>query len=117
MKTRHLLLIFLVFATTTLSACSRAWWLPRPHKIDVQQGNLLSVEEINQVKVGMSRNEVANLLGQPITSNGIDPDRWDYIYSLNRAGETPNVTRLSLDFQDDVVANLETDGFDADDEE
>jgi len=91
MKTRHLLLIFLVFATTTLSACSRAWWLPRPHKIDVQQG--------------------------PITSNGIDPDRWDYIYSLNRAGETPNVTRLSLDFQDDVVANLETDGFDADDEE
>ena len=65
----------------------------------------------------MSRNDVVSLLGRPITSNDIDPNRWDYIYSLNRSGEKPEVTRLSLDFQNDVVASLETDGLDEPEEE
>ncbi len=110
MKARHLLLIALIPALTALSACG-TWWLPRPHKIDIQQGNLLSSDTISQIKIGMSKGEVIGLLGTPLTSNQINPDRWEYIFSLNRSGEEPNVKRLSLQFQDDVVANLEKDGF------
>lgn len=111
MKIRTLVLFVLVTALTTLTACG-AWWLPRPHKIDIQQGNLLSTEKVKLVKIGMSKTEVTRILGRPITSNQIDDNRWDYIFSFNRSGEDPRVKRLSLDFQDDVVANLETDGLD-----
>ncbi len=110
MKARHLLLIALIPAFTALSACG-TWWLPRPHKIDIQQGNLLSSDTISQIKVGMSKGEVVSLLGVPLTTNQINPDRWEYIYSLNRSGEDPEVRRLSLQFQGEVVADLEKDGF------
>ena len=110
MKAKHFLLIALIPALFSLTACG-AWWLPRPHKIDIQQGNLISEELIDQVKVGMSREQVIGLLGRPLTTNQLNPNRWDYIFSINRSGETPEVKRLSLEFDNEVVANLETDGF------
>lgn len=109
MKASQLLLIALIPATITLTACG-SWWLPRPHKINIQQGNLLSNESIEQIKIGMSKSEVVGILGQPITTNQLNENRWDYIYSLNRSGDEPDVKRLSLDFVNDVVAELETDG-------
>jgi len=110
MTARTLLVIVLIPIFTTLSACG-AWWLPRPHRIDIQQGNLLSTESIEQVTVGMSKTQVTSLLGVPLTTNQINPNRWEYIYSINRSGGTPDVQRLSLEFENDKVANLEKDGF------
>ncbi len=109
MKAPQILLIALIPAMASLTACG-SWWLPRPHKISIQQGNLLSTEKIEQVKVGMSRGEVVALLGRPITTNQLNKNRWNYIFSLNRSGDKPEVKRLSLDFENDVVAELETDG-------
>ncbi len=112
MKTRTLLLIALIPLFSSLQACG-SWWLPRPHKIDIQQGNLLSPEAIAQVTVGMNKSQVVSLIGNPLTSNKINPNRWEYIYSTNRSGERPNVKRLSLVFQNEVVADLERDGLPA----
>lgn len=109
MKTRNLLLLVLIPVFTTLSACG-SWWLPRPHKIDIQQGNLLSDDAVAQIKEGMSKAEVTAILGQPLTSNQINPERWEYIYSINRSGEKPKVQRISLEFENDKVAILERDG-------
>ena len=98
----------------SLSACG-AWWLPRAHKIDVQQGNLLSPESLAQVEVGMSKNEVATLLGRPITTNQINPDRWEYIFSFNLSGKKPdNVQRLSIQFENDRVVSFDSDGLELD---
>lgn len=116
MKASRLLLIALLPAMVSLTACG-SWWLPRPHKISIQQGNLLSTEKIEQVEVGMSKDDVVRLIGRPVTSNQLNENRWDYIFSLNRSGETPDVKRLSLDFENDVVATLETDGIETDDAE
>lgn len=98
----------------SVSACG-AWWLPRAHKIDIQQGNLLSTESVAQVEVGMSKNEVVALLGRPITTNQINPDRWDYIFSFNRSGRKPdNIQRLSVQFENDRVIALDSDGLELD---
>jgi len=110
MKANKLLLIVLIPLFTAVSGCG-TWWLPRPHKIDIQQGNLLSLESVSQVTVGMNKTQVASLLGRPLTTNRINPELWEYIYSINRSGEKPEVKRLSVTFQNDQVANLERDGF------
>ncbi len=109
MKTTYLLPTLLITAMISLSACG-AWWLPRPHRIDIQQGNLLSTESVEQIEVGMSRNEVVQLLGQPLAVNQLNPNRFDYIFSINRSGEKPNVKRLSVDFQNGVVSAIDTHG-------
>ena len=100
----------LLLATMIVTGCG-SWWLPRPHRIEIQQGNILSTETINQVAAGMSKIEVINIVGKPITTSVFDDERWDYIYSLNRSGGTPNSKRFTVFFKNDIVFRVENDGF------
>lgn len=94
-----------------LGACG-SWWLPRAHKIDIQQGNVLSDVAVASISEGMSRAEVVTLLGRPVAQNPGNPARWDYIYSLNKAGDKPNAKRLTVFFESDRIVQIEKDGFD-----
>lgn len=68
------LVLALLAAAVLLSGC-----VYRP---DIQQGNLLSVKDIEQVEVGMTRSQVRFLLGTPMVSDPFTPYRWDYVYRM-----------------------------------
>ena len=108
--TKTLLIAFLFTGQATLTGCG-AWWLPRAHKIEIQQGNVLPDDAVARIVEGMSRNEVIGVLGEPVISNPNSSTRWDYIYSVNRSGDTPNAKRLTLTFENDRVVAIEKDGF------
>jgi outer membrane protein assembly factor BamE len=78
------------------------------YRMDVQQGNLLDAEQVDQVEVGMTRSQVRFLLGTPMVIDSFDADRWDYVYSLRR-GSSREVTRrhLVVWFDGDKVVRLE----------
>src|SRR5688572_26287847 len=76
-----------VVATFPLSACV--------YRMDIQQGNLLDAEQVDQLEVGMTRSQVRFLLGTPMVIDAFDANRWDYIYSL-RYGRSRKVTRRHL---------------------
>ena len=78
------------------------------YRVDIQQGNLLDVEQVDQVAVGMTRSQVRFLLGTPMVIDSFDADRWDYVYSL-RSGRTRETTRrhLIVWFDGDTVARIE----------
>ena len=78
------------------------------YRMDVQQGNLLDAEQVDQVEVGMTRSQVRFLLGTPMVIDSFDADRWDYVYSLRR-GHERQVTRrhLVVWFDGDKVARVE----------
>lgn len=78
------------------------------YRMDVQQGNLLDVEQVVQVEVGMTRSQVRFLLGTPMVIDSFDADRWDYVYSLRR-GHERKVTRrhLVVWFDGDKVTKIE----------
>lgn len=67
--------------------------------------------DVAKITEGMSRNEVSKVLGGPVINNANNTNRWDYIYTLNRSGDSPNVKRLTLLFENDRVATIEKDGF------
>jgi outer membrane protein assembly factor BamE len=50
------------------------------YRPDIQQGNLLTMEDVDQVTVGMTRSQVRYLLGTPMVSDPFAPQRWDYVY-------------------------------------
>jgi outer membrane protein assembly factor BamE len=78
------------------------------YRMDVQQGNLLDADQIEQVEVGMTRSQVRFLLGTPMVIDSFDADRWDYVYSLRR-GHSREVTRrhLVVWFEGDKVTRIE----------
>jgi len=78
------------------------------YRMDIQQGNLLDVEQVDQLEVGMTRSQVRFLLGTPMVIDSFNLDRWDYVYSLRR-GHSRKVTRrhLIVWFERDKVARIE----------
>jgi outer membrane protein assembly factor BamE len=100
MAMHRTLVLALLAATTLLGAC-----VYRP---DIQQGNLLTIKDIDQVTVGMTRSQVRFLLGTPMVSDPFAPHRWDYVYRLQR-GRDPRVSsaHFVVFFEGDAVSSFE----------
>ena len=80
------------------------------YRIDIQQGNLLDEEDINQVDLGMTRSQVQFLLGTPMVSDIFHRDRWDYAYYYRR-GRSPDADRrwVVVYFENDRVQRIDRD--------
>lgn len=70
--TRFTKLIFVFAFSLMLNAC---------YHPDIQQGNILNQTEVSQLKLGMSKAEVINLLGTPVMQDIFNEDRLVYIYT------------------------------------
>jgi outer membrane protein assembly factor BamE len=73
-----------------------------PYRITVVQGNFVSQEAANQMQVGMSRDQVKQLLGTPLLTDMFHADRWDYVFYFKR-GSTSVVQ------QRDFIVNFASD--------
>lgn len=83
----------------SLSACSI-------YKMEIQQGNALSNETISQLKPGMSKSEVATLMGNPLLQDDFHKDRWDYIYFSNKDGKKGKQKNITLLFKNEVLMGV-----------
>jgi outer membrane protein assembly factor BamE len=91
-----------------LAGCS---WLPRlgVYKLDVNQGNYVTQDQVDRLKVGMTRAQVRAAMGTPMLTDAFHADRWDYPYEFNRLGRTLERRRFTIYFVDDKVARWEGD--------
>jgi len=78
------------------------------YRLDIQQGNLLTVADIDKVTVGMTRSQVRYLLGTPMVSDPFAPERWDYVYRM-QYGRSSNVdaAHFVVRFDGDKVSSVE----------
>lgn len=74
----------------------------------VYQGSLVSPEDVAQLQVGMSRQQVSALLGTPSIQDPFHHDRWDYAATerVGRAGQ-PTVHNFVVYFENDAVVRWE----------
>jgi outer membrane protein assembly factor BamE len=78
------------------------------YRMDIQQGNLLEEESVNQVEVGMTRSQVQFLLGTPMISDAFRRDRWDYPYWFRQGRQRQVEQRwLVVFFDGDRVVRVE----------
>lgn len=73
------------------------------YKQNVQQGNAHEQEDLDQLELGMTKKQVAYLLGTPAIHDPFHRDRWDYISMLSRRGGEPVSRLVTLKFENDVL--------------
>jgi outer membrane protein assembly factor BamE len=79
-----------------------------PYKVDIQQGNVVTREQVAQVKPGMPREQVRDLLGSPMLTDVFHARRWDFIYvSARRSGGVGEATRLAVTVHFDKAGLVE----------
>jgi len=76
------------------------------HKQNVQQGNVLEREDMEQLETGMTKRQVMVLLGSPAIQSPFHSDRWDYINSFARRGGKAEQRTLTVEFENDQVIDF-----------
>ncbi|HKS13557.1 MAG TPA: outer membrane protein assembly factor BamE [Pseudomonas sp.] len=107
MQNTKLLLTSLTFVgLLALAGCS----FPGVYKIDIQQGNVVTQDMIDQLRPGMTRRQVRFIMGNPLIQDTFNTNRWDYLYSLQPGGGQRQQERMSVIFNDnDQLASLSGD--------
>ena len=78
-----------------------------PYKPDVIQGNVVTTDQIAQVKPGMSRAQVREVLGSPLITDPFHGDRWDYVFTLRRQGFDDQQRSFVVLFEKDAVLKID----------
>ena len=78
-----------------------------PYKPDVIQGNVVTTEQISQIKTGMSRAQVRDVLGSPLITDPFHGDRWDYVFTLRRQGFDDQQRAFVVQFEKDQVLKID----------
>lgn len=81
--------------------------LPFVYRMTVQQGNILTEEMVDSLKLGMTKRQVAFVLGTPLLTDFFHTDRWDYAYTIQRGHQPMEKNMLTLHFQNDALVRME----------
>lgn len=99
--------IKLVFLSLLLASCSGlSVPLLSPYKMDIRQGNYLTPEMRDKLKVGMTKQQVRYVLGTPMIDDVFHSNRWDYVYRLEHQGALVEEQQLTLYFEGDKLARI-----------
>lgn len=83
--------------------------IPGVYRIDIQQGNEVTQDMINQLKPEMTKKQVAYVMGTPLLIDTFHPDRWDYFYSFHPGNGDREQRKLTLYFIADKLDHIEGD--------
>jgi len=107
-KSLHALALLILIPV--LPACSTlAVDVPLVYKIDINQGNIIEQDMINQLRPNMSKRQVIYILGSPLLVDAFNKNRWDYIQSEQIGSGDRAQQRIALFFENDHLVHLEGD--------
>lgn len=81
----------LVTAIATLNGCA--------YRTDLAQGNFVEQSAVDQLRYGMTTEQVQYVLGTPMLTDPFDSSRWYYVHFLRHKWEDPQIKNLVVLFQ------------------
>jgi outer membrane protein assembly factor BamE len=94
------LLFCLFLAAAACSGCGMIY------KQNIQQGNAIEQEDLDELYLGMNQRQVLFVLGTPSVRDPFHQDRWDYVQTFSRRGNPPVMRTVTLRFEDGLLAEI-----------
>ena len=79
------------------------------YRMDINQGNFLTQDMVDRLKVGQTKQQVRTILGTPLVESPFHADRWDYPYLFRRDGRLVDKRQFTVFFVDGKLARWEGD--------
>jgi outer membrane protein assembly factor BamE len=94
-----------IFTATllTLLVCSGCGLI---YKQNIQQGNALEQEDLDQLYIGMNKRQVLFVLGSPSVHDPFQQQRWDYVQTFSRRGNEMVQKTVTLRFEDELLSEI-----------
>ncbi len=100
--------------TTQPTAMQRFVGFLRPYRVDIQQGNFVSREMVEQLREsmqrpeGVTREQVQFALGTPLMQDIFHADRWDYPFRLQKRNGEVLSSKVIVYFSNNRVTRIES---------
>lgn len=98
----RIILILTSIALTTLGCTSYDY-----SREKVQQGNLISKTQVDRLRIGMSKEDVAILMGTSLISQIFQNNRWDYAYTWEKRGTLKCIKSVSVFFARNTLSRID----------
>lgn len=109
--------IKLIVVSVLLVSCSEMTMPKLPsftaHKIEINQGNMVTPEMRHKLKLGMTRLQVQAVLGTPLVNDVFHANRWDYVYRLEKKAKLLEEQRITLYFEGEHLTRIDDDNMPA----
>jgi outer membrane protein assembly factor BamE len=79
------------------------------YKLDINQGNYITQDQVERLRQGMTKQQVRAVLGTPLVTSAFRENRWDYVYEFRRQGVTTEHRTFTVLFDADKLARWEGD--------
>jgi len=99
---RKYLKLSVFLAILTLGGCSYF----HVYKLDNEQGNIITSGMLQQIKLGMSKEQVQYIMGDSILQNPFTADHWDYVYYFQAAYGPLSTKKISFIFKNDKLIQI-----------
>ena len=80
-----------------------------PYRIEIVQGNVVTQEMAAELKPGMSRAQVRDVLGSPLLTDIFHADRWDYVFTIRRQGAPYQQRKVTVLFDGETMKSFSAD--------
>ena len=97
--------IALVTLCLAITACGNNRFL-KPHKIAIQQGNVVTQVMVDKLKTGMTKRQVEFVLGTPLIADTLNSDQWNYVYSLRTGSGRVIQNHLNILFVNGLLSEI-----------
>jgi outer membrane protein assembly factor BamE len=86
------------------------------YKINIQQGVVVTQEMADQLKVGMTKDQVRFVLGTPILTDPFHAQRWDYPFRFQPGRGPVEERRFTVYFENDKMSRYNGDSLPTEEE-
>ena len=101
------ILIPMIASLCMLSGCGISnIKIPKLYKVAIQQGNVITQDMVDKLKPGMTRRQVAFVMGEPVIQDPFDDTKWVYLYSIDVPGVFSQESRLILFFDENDLLTV-----------
>ena len=76
------------------------------HKVDIEQGNVVTQEMVNQLHPGMTSDQVQFIMGHPVLVETFESNRADYVYTFQPGGKSMTQKHVTLLFSNGRLTNI-----------
>ena len=94
------LIFSLVFATLACSGCNLIYTQ------NIQQGNAIEQDDLDELYIGMNQRQVLFVLGTPSVKDPFHHERWDYVQTFSRRGNPMVQRTITLRFEDGLLSDI-----------
>ncbi len=93
---------FLIVLVIFLSSCV--------YTLNIQQGNILDQEDVDKLRLDLTKNQVVFVLGNAVVDDSFSDDKWIYFYSYESRNDQQDKTqKLILYFENEKLVAAEGD--------